>query len=155
HVSYLPPVDVEGRRKLMAEAAALFCPTLYFEPSANVALEAQISGTPVICTDWGGFAETVLHGITGYRCRTMEQFVWAANNIKRIDPTACRHWVVENYAPDRIGHMLDEYFQMLLDLNRQGWYEQRPGRDELGWLRKSYPSHSSTSAFHDNCTQIV
>ncbi len=89
HVRYVPPVDVEGRRKLMAEAAALLCPTQYIEPLGNVALEAQASGTPVICTDWGGFTETVLHGVTGYRCRTMEQFVWAARNIDRIDPAAC------------------------------------------------------------------
>ncbi len=92
----MPPVGVEGRRKLMAEAAAFICPTQYVEPYGNVAIEAQASGTPVICTDWGGFTETVLHGYTGYRCRTMEQFEWAAGNIGRIDPAACRQWVVDN-----------------------------------------------------------
>jgi hypothetical protein len=55
-VRYVPPVDVEGRRKLMAEAAALLCPTQYVEPLRNVALKAQASGTPVICTDWGEFS---------------------------------------------------------------------------------------------------
>jgi glycosyltransferase involved in cell wall biosynthesis len=139
HVRYLPPVDVEGRRLLLAEAAAVFCPTHYVEPLNNVALEAQLSGTPVICTDWGGFSETVLHNVTGYRCRTMEQFVWAAKNIDRLDPAVCRQWVLENYSPKRIGQMLEEYFQMLLDLNRKGWYEERPQREQLDWLKRWYP----------------
>jgi glycosyltransferase involved in cell wall biosynthesis len=140
HVRYLPPVDVEGRRRLMAEAAALVCPTQYVEPLGNVALEAQASGTPVICTDWGGFTETVLHGVTGYRCRTMEQFVWAAKNIDRIDPAACRRWVADNFSTERVGQMFEEYYQMLLDLAADGWYTERPERVQLDWLAKRYPA---------------
>jgi len=139
HVRYLPPVGIDGRRELMAKAAAVFCPTHYVEPFNNVALEAQASGTPVICTDWGGFTETVLHGVTGYRCRTMEQFVWAAKNIHQLDPAACRRWVVANYAPERVARMFEEYFQMLLALDSRGWYQDRPDRVELDWLKKRYP----------------
>lgn len=139
HVTYMPPVGIEGRRELMAEAATLLCPTQYVEPFGNVALEAQASGTPVISTDWGGFTETVLHGHTGYRCRTMDQFLWAARNIDRIDPAACRNWIVDNFSPDRIVLMYEEYFQMLLDLENDGWYRQHPQRERLDWLRKAYP----------------
>jgi glycosyltransferase involved in cell wall biosynthesis len=145
HVRYLPPVDVEGRRQLMAEAAALICPTQYVEPLGNVALEAQASGTPVICTDWGGFTETVLHGVTGYRCRTMEQFEWAARNIDRIDPAACRQWALDNFSTERIGPMFEEYYLMLLDLDGDGWYARRPDRQQLDWLRKSYPPDSRSA----------
>jgi len=51
HVTYLPPVGVASRRKLMAEAAAFLCPTQYAEPLDGVALETQVSRAPVICTD--------------------------------------------------------------------------------------------------------
>jgi glycosyltransferase involved in cell wall biosynthesis len=139
HVRYVPPVDALGRRKLMAEAAAFLCPTRYIEPLGNVALEAQASGTPVICTDWGGFTETVLHGVTGYRCRAMEQFVWAAKNIDRLDPAACRKWVADNFSTERVGPMFEEYYQMLLDLAGDGWYAERPERTELDWLTRRYP----------------
>jgi glycosyltransferase involved in cell wall biosynthesis len=139
HVKYLPPVDVAGRRQLMSRAAAVFCPTHYVEPLGNVALEAQISGTPVICTDWGGFTETVLHGVTGFRCRTMEQFCWAAKNIQRIRPDACRQWVLDNYSLHRVGGMLEEYFRMLYDLDADGWYAERSDRTELDWLTRRTP----------------
>jgi glycosyltransferase involved in cell wall biosynthesis len=139
HVSYLPPVGLEERRQLMAKAAAFFCPTQYVEPLGNVAIEAQASGTPVICTDWGGFTESVLHGTTGYRCRTFEQFLWAAKNIDTIQPAACREWAITNFAPQRIGTMFEEYYRMLLDLNDNGWYQDRSDRQQLNWLQRHYP----------------
>lgn len=139
HAEYLPPVGLEGRKKLMAEAAALVCPTQYVEPFGNVALEAQVSGTPVICTDWGGFPETVQHGYTGFRCRTMEQFVWAAKHVDRIKPADCRNWVLGNFSIQRVSRMYQEYFQSLLDLDDDGWYQERLARHELDWLRRSYP----------------
>jgi hypothetical protein len=33
-------------------------------------VEAMACGTPVVCTDWGGFRDTIAHGQTGYRVAT-------------------------------------------------------------------------------------
>src|SRR6185503_4176433 len=70
HIEYLGVAGVEERKELLAGAAALLCPTFYIEPFGGVAVEAQLSGTPVITTDWGAFTETVVPNITGFRCRT-------------------------------------------------------------------------------------
>lgn len=138
HVEYVGPVGVEERRELLSHAAALVCPTYYVEPFGGVNVEAQLSGTPVIATDYGAFTETILHGITGYRCRTMEQFEYAARHIDAIDPHACRTWAM-NYSLERVGKMYEEYFQMLFDLAGEGFYASRAERRDLDWLRPRLP----------------
>ena len=120
HVTYLPPVGIEERKKLFAECKAAFVPSFYLEPFAGVAVEAQMSGCPVITTDWGVFAETCQHGYTGFRCRSFEHFVWAAKNIHKIDNMACRNWALENYSRERVALMYEEYFQQVLNLKEIG-----------------------------------
>jgi len=146
-VTSVGAVGPAERRELLAGARALLCPTIYVEPFGAVAVEAQMSGTPVICTDWGGFTETVQHGITGYRCRTMEQFGWAARHVEEIDPEACRSWAWLNYRLDAVGPRYDEYFRMLENLNTGGWYANHQGRTERDWLRARYPESFFQKSF--------
>lgn len=139
HVEFVGYADVEKRRDLLSRAKCLLAPTYYIEPFCGVSIEAQLSGTPVICTDWGVFNENVLHGITGYRCRTLEQFVWAGRNIGHIDNYACHEWASQNYSMQRVALMYQEYFNMLYGLWGEGWPQPNDERTELDWLAKKYP----------------
>jgi len=148
NVEYLGPLNVADRNKAMGKARCGFVPTRYVEPFGGVNVEFQMCGTPVIATDWGAFPETVLHGVTGYRCRTLEQFVWAAKNIDKIDPKMCRMWAVNNFSLQRVVLMYEEFFQQVLNLKGAGWPIEFPEREQLDWLTKNHPQAIKSVSFN-------
>lgn len=139
HVEYVGYADIEQRKRLMSHAKGFFLLTNYIEPFGGAAVEAMFSGTPVITTDWGVFNETVQHGVTGYRCRTMEQLEWATLNVHKIDPRVCHQWAKDNYGFERVAPMYEEYFLQLNGLWDGGWYESNYNRDALDWLKVHLP----------------
>ena len=138
HVTHVGSVGTEERARLMGGARCVMVPTYYLEPFGGVAVEAQFCGTPVVATDWGAFSETVLHGVTGWRCRTFEQFCWAVEHAGDLSPADCAEWARNNYSLSRVGRMYDEYFHMVADIGLGGgWYERHDDRSQLEWLKKA------------------
>jgi len=120
---FVGSVGPEERAKLMGGAIATFAPTLYVEPFGNVVIESQACGTPTITTDWGAFTENNPDGISGFRCRTLAEFMQAAEGVKYLDRGKIRNRAVSLYNLDTIGLQYEAYFQRLLTLWGDGWYE--------------------------------
>lgn len=139
NIIYYGYADVEARKNLMAYAKGFIILSDYAEPFGGAAVEALMSGTPVISTDWGVFNETIQHNLTGYRVRTFEHLTYALKNIDKINPYVCRQWAMDNYSLEKVSKMYEEYFSQLDNLNRGGWYEPFDERKELSWLERSYP----------------
>lgn len=139
--SLIAPFGVAGpeeRRVLLSNAKAVICASTFLEPFCGVQIEAMLSGTPVISADRGAFAEYNLHGRTGFRCRTFEQFEWAARHIRTINPQDCRDHGL-HFSNAAIAPMYTDYFQSVLNVKSgKGWYE--PG-DRASLLTSSWGSN--------------
>lgn len=132
-VDYRGLVGVKERGELMRHAKALICPTLYLEPFGGVAVEAQLCGTPVICTDWGGFTETVVDGETGCRCHTLGEFVDAIQHVQWLDRDVIAHRARHLYSLEPVSRQYESYFERLSLLWGDGWNTVAPKVEEFAW----------------------
>ena len=133
NLEYVGFATGEKRALLYQQAIATFVPTTYIEPFGAVAIESQMAGTPAITTDFGAFPETVEHGKTGFRCRTLNEFVQAAKHAPSLDPQYIHDRAVARYAMDKVKWSYETYFRQLQDLWGEGWYAVHSAPDAR-WL---------------------
>ena len=120
-----------AKTELLANARAVLMPTLYVEPFGYVAIEAQMCGTPIITTDWGAFAETVLHGLTGFRCRTQAEFVAAIRKTPHLDRNFIRDYALNHFSIKKIAPKYKAYFDFVWNVHKNGgYYADAAFRDE-------------------------
>lgn len=125
HVVEVGYADADRRQLLLSRAAGLIISSMYLEPFAGVQVEAWLSGTPVISPDWAAFAEMNQHGVTGFRCHNMREFVQACRLIGTLNPADCRR-AGERYLLSRVAKEYENYFEDVLDVyTGAGWYEMR------------------------------
>ncbi len=146
HVEMIGYADSEKRKELMKNAKAGFVPSMYVEPFGGVQVEYLLSGTPIITTDWGAMTEINIHGLTGYRCRTFDHFIWAAQNIDSIKPEDCLKQGMK-FSLDNVSRKYEDFFQMVMDVyTGKGWYELHPERKSLKLLSNNCEVVDATDA---------
>lgn len=115
----------DDKKKLLAGAQALLCPTVYVEPFGGVAVEAMMSGTPVLSSPWGAFSETVRHGDNGYRCSTLREWLDAVEAV-RAKHDGWRHKLAvtarHRYSTGVVAQQYDTWLRKLASLYHEGWY---------------------------------
>ncbi len=124
HVQYVGLADTAKRAELMGGAKAIFVPTLYLEPFGGVAVESMLCGTPAITTDFGAFTENIQHGVDGYRCHTLAEFVQATHDAGSLDRGLIRERAIQRFSTENVGPMYSTYFDRLAGLWDDGWYAE-------------------------------
>ncbi len=118
---YLEALHIDARNDWMARASCVLTPTTYIEPFNQVAVEAQMCGTPVVATDLGGFTETIEQGVTGYRCHMLGEFAQAIRDCQHLDPRIIRQRAERLYSIDAVAPQYQRYFDRLSLLWGEGW----------------------------------
>jgi len=124
HVQHVGVLGLKHKMRYLSRAKALIYFSLYIEPCGHAPIEAMLCGTPAITTDFGAFAETVKHGVSGYRCRMLNDVYWAAQQVKDLDPHKIREWAVKNFSIDAVAPLYQEFFDDIISYaNKEtDWY---------------------------------
>ena len=97
NVSFIGPVDIEGKKQLFARASALLHLNTIPERFGLILAEANAAGLPVIAADLGSCREVIEHEVTGFLVADIPEAVAAVNRISEIDRRACRRRVEERF----------------------------------------------------------
>jgi glycosyltransferase involved in cell wall biosynthesis len=125
-VDYLGVLTPNQRNEMIAGASALLAPTQYLEPFGSSVVESMFLGTPVISSDHGGMSETVQHGVTGFRCRTLGCFIQAAKKVRSLNRQRIKDYAARKYSCNTLRFKHVDFIQDVLDVQTaKGWYTEK------------------------------
>jgi FkbM family methyltransferase len=119
--------DATSRKKLMSKAIAVFVPTIYQGPFEGVNIEARLSGSPVLTTNFAVFSSIVENGVDGFRCDMLDDFIWGAKKCVTLDKALIRKRA-ERYLMDFVKWDYQQWFEDLHLL-----YESTTNPNKKGW----------------------
>lgn len=127
NIHYKDPIHGKERSDYLGSCTAVLCLSKFLEPFCGVATEAQLCGTPVICTDHGGQGETVEQFKTGFRGRTLADFCLGVQMALegKFDRNYIRERAVRNYDMYKLAYDYEYAFRSILDIynpEKNGWY---------------------------------
>ena len=124
NIIYQPPLHGKARSDFLGSAMAVLMPTRYVEPFGGVTVESQMTGTPVLGSTYGSFTETIEHGMTGYRCPTLGDYLKAIENIEqgKLSREYISQYTKQRYNMYTLAHDYDKVFKQVGDLHEKGWY---------------------------------
>jgi glycosyltransferase involved in cell wall biosynthesis len=123
NIRFHPPVQGKERGPLMANARIVLMPSNFVEPFGGVAVEAMMCGTPVATVNYGAFLETVQQGITGWRCRVLNEWIRAIELAPDLNRNLIRQCALADYSLEAVGPMYDKAFRQIQGLyTGSDWY---------------------------------
>lgn len=112
-IDYHGVVLGRDRAKLCGRGKAFLLPSIFVEPFGGSAVESLLVGTPAITPTFGAFTETIEQGVTGFRCRTVDDYVAAIENAPQLDRATIRTKAVVRFSLETCGKQYDEVFRTL------------------------------------------
>lgn len=114
----LGPVAGRERARIFHGARCVLLPTEYVEPFGGVAVEAMLTGTPVLTSDHGAFTETVP---SFRRCHTAGDWMLGLDETLQVHPASLRAYATNRYAMGMVGPKYARIFRDIPGLRTHGW----------------------------------
>jgi glycosyltransferase involved in cell wall biosynthesis len=114
-IIYIGPVDVAGKNKLFAQAAAVLHLNTIPERFGLVLAEANAAGVPVIAMDLGSCREVIVDGITGFLVSDVNEAVSAVARLSEIDGRACRVNVEARFSIERMAESYESVYEQIFE----------------------------------------
>lgn len=112
-IDYRGVVNGLARAALVGKARAMLLPSIFVEPFGGAAAETMLTGTPVITPDFGAFTETVEDGATGFRCRSVDDYIRAIEQAPQIVRPYVSQRARERFTLQACGKKYHEIFTRL------------------------------------------
>lgn len=124
NIDYVGPVSGRARDAFLGNAKVMLMPTSFIEPFAGSGVESQLVGTPLLCSDWGAFHETVEHGKTGFRCRVLGDWLEGIRRAPSLDRKYISDRARRIYCLEACGVTMDKILRQIMTLDGEGWYSK-------------------------------
>ena len=112
-IDYRGVVNGRARAELVGKARAMLMPSIFVEPFGGSGVEAQVTGTPLIGPDFGAFTETIEDEATGFRCRTVDDYVQAIEDAPKLVRPYISQRARKLYSLEACGVKYDKIFQRI------------------------------------------
>jgi glycosyltransferase involved in cell wall biosynthesis len=126
NIIYKPPIHGDERSEYLGSCIAFLHLAKYNEPFGCAPVEAQLCGTPVICSDWGGMVETVEQFKTGLRGHTLADYCYGVQMVLdgRFDRKYIHERAVKLFDMYKLASNYEYVFKSVLDIynGKNGWY---------------------------------
>jgi tetratricopeptide (TPR) repeat protein len=119
------PIFGDERVDVVQRARCMLMPTDFIEPFGFSGIEAQLCGVPLIGPSYGAFQETIVEGVTGYRCHTLADWVEAIKLSRSLDRRQIATLARSKYSKEVVGKQYDWVLKQVADLSGRGWYADK------------------------------
>jgi glycosyltransferase involved in cell wall biosynthesis len=116
HVTHVGPVDLKAKSELLRNARALIAPITWDEPFGLIAIEAMLSGCPVVGFPRGSLPELIETGVTGYLVDNEDEMaglIRLGGPLDRFDRMRCRARAVDRFSSARMVADYERLYAMM------------------------------------------
>jgi glycosyltransferase involved in cell wall biosynthesis len=133
-VEYIGEIDETHKDEFLGNAFAYLFPINWPEPFGMTMIEAMACGTPVIAMNLGSVPEVVVHGQTGFVCRSLAEMIDAVQRTGDLSRNACRAHVENHFSALRLAEMYETAYRTVIEekLDHAGRDARRRNHRALG-----------------------